>query len=196
MRLEHLVDSFENSGNKQNKKQEKRRAILMLAIFLITGATFAQFITEEAIQNYGFGIMSLAMNDDYDLLREELPKYQAFHDKCQKFMYVTYCLNPLTGYYFQYYMDSNQYKIDIWNRQIERHDSRFRETVAGEVRDVHCNGDGTAIIAIDTGSVVENIYIPFPEVITMPREGDLIQLECAKKHVRGAQRLELVRMGT
>ena len=199
MRLDSLVDAFEDSNTKnkkKNKKQERRKAIFMLAIFLITGATFAQFITEEAIQNYGFGIMSLAMNDDYDLLREELPKYQAFHNKCQKFMYITYCLNPLTGYYFQFYMESNQYKIDIWQRQIERHDSRFRETVAGEVRRVSTNGDGTAIVAIDTGAVVENIYIPFPEVITLPREGDLIQLECAKKWIRGSQHLELVRMST
>lgn len=195
MRLEHLVDSFGNNGN-QNKKQEKRKALFMLAIFLITGATFAQFITEEAIQNYGFGVMSLAMNDDYDLLREELPHYQAFHDKCQKFMYITYCLNPLTGYYFQFYMESNQYKIDIWQRQIERHDSRIREVIAGEVRRVSTNGDGTAIIAIDTGAVVENIYIPFPEVITMPQAGDLIQCECAEKYIRGSKHLELVRMGT
>ena len=197
MRLEHLIDAFGNSSkNNKNKKQEKRRAILMLAIFLITGATFAQFITEEAIQCYGFGIMSLAMNDDWDTLREELPKYQAFHDTCQKFMYITYCLNPLTGYYFHFYMVADQRKIDIWNRQIERHDSRFRETVAGEVRDTHVNGDGTGIITIDTGSVVQNIYVPFPEVITMPRAGDLIQCECAEKYIRGSKHLELVRLGT
>lgn len=197
MRLEHLVDSFGGSNtksNKKNKKHEKRRAILMLAIYLFTGASFAQFLTEEAIQNYGFGVMSLVMEDDYDLLREELPHFQAFHDKCQTFMYITYCLNPLTGYYFQFFMTSNQRKIDIWNRQIERHDSRFRETVAGEVRDAHVNGDGTGVIAIDTGPVVENVHVPFPEVITMPREGDLVQLECAKKWIRGSQHLELVRM--
>lgn len=198
MRLDSLVDAF-GDGNTKNKekdkKQQKRRAILMIAIFLFTSASFAQFLTEEAIQNYGFGVMSLVMQDDWDILREELPHFQAFHNKCQNFMYVTYCLNPLTGYYFQFFMESNQAKIDIWQRQIERHDSRFREVVAGEVRDVHCNGDGTAIVAIDTGSVVENVYIPFPEILVMPREGDLIQLECAKKYVRGAQRLELVRMG-
>ena len=189
-------DSNTKDKKKNNKKQERRRAIFMLAIYLFTSASFAQFLTEEAIQNYGFGVMSLVMEDDYDLLREELPHFQAFHDKCQTFMYITYCLNPLTGYYFQFFMESNQRKIDIWNRQIERHDSRFRETVAGEVRSVSTNGDGTSIIAIDTGSVVQNIYVPFPEILVMPREGDLIQLECAKKHVRGAQRLELVRMGT
>ena len=198
MNLTSLATAFGDSNTKdkkKNKKQQRRRAILMLAIYLFTSASFAQFLTEEAIQNYGFGVMSLVMEDDYDLLREELPYYQAFHDKCQNFMYLTYCLNPLTGYYFQFFMQSNQHKIDIWQRQIERHDSRFREIVAGEVRETHSNGDGTAIIAIDTGSVVENIYVPFPEVLVMPREGDLIQIECAKKYIRGSQRLELVRMG-
>lgn len=168
----------------------------MLAIYLFTSATFCSFILEESLQCYGFGVMSLVMNDDWDMLREELPKYQAFHDSCQKIHYIATVLNPLTGYYFQLYFDADQRKIDIWNRQIERHDSRFREVVAGEVRSVSTNGDGTSIIAIDTGSVVQNIYVPFPEILVMPREGDLIQLECAKKHVRGAQRLELVRMGT
>lgn len=199
MRLDSLVDAFGDSNTKnkkKNKKQERRRAILMLAIYIVTSASFAQFLTEEAIQNYGFGVMSLVMEDDYDLLREELPHFQAFHDKCQNFMYLTYCLNPLTGYYFQFFMESNQAKIDIWQRQIERHDSRFREVVAGEVRDAHVNGDGTGIIAIDTGSVVQNIYVPFPEVITMPRAGDLIQCECAEKYIRGSKHLELVRMGT
>lgn len=191
MRLDSLVETF---GDSNNKKQSKRKAYFMLAFFIFTSATFAQFLTEEAIQNYGFGVMSLAMRSDWDLLHEELPRYQAFHDMCQNFMYVTYCLNPLTGYYFQFFMESDQRKIDIWNRQVERHDSRFREVVAGEVRDTHINGDGTGVIAIDTGSVVQNIYVPFPEVIVMPKEGDMIQCECASKYVRGAYRLELVRM--
>ena len=194
--LANIFGDTNSQNKKKNKKQERRRAILMLAIYLVTSASFAQFVTEEAIQNYGFGVMSLAMEDDYDLLREELPHFQAFHNKCQLFMYGTYCLNPLTGYYFQFYMESNQRKIDIWQRQIERHDSRFREVVAGEVRSVSTNGDGTAIVAIDTGAVVENIYIPFPEVITLPRSGDMIQCECAEKYIRGSKHLELVRMGT
>jgi len=199
MNLTSLATAFGDSNTKdkkKNKKQQRRRAILMLAIYLFTSASFAQFLTEEAIQNYGFGVMSLVMNDDYDLLREELPHFQAFHNKCQNFMYVTYCLNPLTGYYFQFFMESNQRKIDIWEKQIERHDSRFREIVAGEVRDAHVNGDGTGVISIDTGSVVQNVYVPFPEILIMPREGDLIQIECAKKWIRGSQHLELVRMGT
>ena len=168
----------------------------MLAIYLFTSATFCSFILEEALQCYGFGIMGLAFNDDWDMLREELPKYQKFHDSCQTIHYVATVLNPLTGYYFQLYFDADQAKIDIWQRQIERHDSRFRKTVAGEVRDAHVNGDGTGIIAIDTGSVVQNIYVPFPEVITMPRAGDLIQCECAEKYIRGSKHLELVRLGT
>lgn len=194
--LANVFGDTNTKNKKKNKKQERRRAILMLAIYLFTSATFCSFILEEALQCYGFGVMSLAMNDDWDMLREELPKYQAFHDTCQKIHYIATVLNPLTGYYFQLYFDADQHKIDIWQRQIERHDSRFRETVAGEVRDVHRNGDGTAILAIDTGAVVENIYVPFPEILVMPREGDLIQLECAKKWIRGSQRLELVRMGT
>ncbi|GAH25055.1 unnamed protein product [marine sediment metagenome] len=166
----------------------------MLAIYLFTSATFCSFILEESLQCYGFGVMSLVMNDDWDMLREELPKYQAFHDTCQGIHYIATVLNPLTGYYFQLYFDADQRKIDIWNRQIERHDSRFRETVAGEVRKVSTNGDGTAIIAIDTGSVVQNVYIPFPEIITLPEPGELVQLECATKYIRGSHRLELVRM--
>ena len=197
--LSSLATAFGDSNTKdkgKNKKQQRRRAILMLAIYLFTSATFCSFILEESLQCYGFGIMSLAMNDDWDMLREELPKYQAFHDSCQKIHYIATVLNPLTGYYFQLYFDADQRKIDIWQRQIERHDSRFREVVAGEVRDTHVNGDGTGIITIDTGSVVQNIYVPFPEVITMPRKGDLIQCECAEKYIRGSKHLELVRLGT
>ena len=191
--LTHLVETFGDSKNK-NKKQSKWRAILMLFLFLFTSASFCDFILEESLQMANFGMMSVSMSKDWDMLREELPRYQAFHNSCKKIHYIACVFNPFTGFYFQKFYEADQLKIDIWNRQIERHDSRFRETVAGEVRDVHVNGDGTGVIAIDTGSVVENVYIPFPEILVMPREGDLIQLECAKKWIRGSQRLELVRM--
>ena len=195
--LESVFSSNTNTDTKVNSVKEKTRkwkSIAVAVLFIMSSASFGQFITEEAIQNYGFGVMSLVMNKDWDMLAQELPKFQAFHDSCQKFMYITYCLNPLTGYYFQFFMDSNQHKIDIWKRQVARHDSRFRIVVAGEVVDAHVNGDGTGVIIVDTGSVMEYVVVPFPEVTPMPKKGELVQLECANKYIKGTKRLELVRM--
>jgi len=195
--LESVFSSNTNTDTKVKNAKEKTRkwkSIAVTVLFIMSSASFSQFIIEEAIQNYSFGVMSIVMNKDWDMLREELPKYQAFHDSCQKFMYITYCLNPLTGYYFQFFMDSNQAKIDIWKRQVNRHDSRFRIVVAGEVVDSHVNGDGTGVIVVDTGSVREYIVVPFPEVTPLPKKGELVRLECANKYIRGTKRLELVRM--
>lgn len=193
-----LLEAF-GSDNKKDRKDKRRRkikAILMTVLFVASTASFMDFINEESIQMYNFGIMSITMNKDWDLLREELPKYQAFHDTCLKMHYVCTVLNPLTGAYFQKFYEADQHKIDIWRRQIARHDSRYRQIIAGEVRETHVNGDGTAVIAIDTGSVVEYIHVPFPEAITMPREHELVRCECAEKYVRGSYRLELVRLLT
>ena len=191
-----LLEAFGSDSKKDRKDERKRKikAILMTVLFVASTASFCDFLNEEAVQMYNFGIMSLVMNKDWDMLREEIPKYQAFHDTCLKMHYVCTVLNPLTGAYFQKFYEADQHKIDIWKRQVNRHDSRFRILVTGEVVDSHVNGDGTGVIIVDTGSVMEYVVVPFPEVTPMPKKGELVQLECANKYIRGTKRLELVRM--
>jgi len=194
--ISSLVEAFGSDSKKDQKNERKRKikAILMVVLFVMSTASFLDFIEEEALQMYNFGIMSIVMNKDWDMLREELPKYQAFHDTCLKMHYVCTGLNPFTGFYFQKFYEADQHKIDIWKRQVNRHDSRFRIVVSGEVVDSHVNGDGTGVIIVDTGSVREYIVVPFPEVTPMPKKGELVRLECAHKYIRGTKRLELVRM--
>ncbi|MCD6124489.1 hypothetical protein J7J62_04890 [bacterium] len=192
--ISSLVEAFGSDSKKDQKDERKRKikAILTVVLFVMSTASFLDFVEEEAVQMYNFGIMSITMNRDWDMLRTELPKYQAFHDTCLKMHYVCTVLNPLTGFYFQKFYEADQAKIDIWKRQVNRHDSRFRIVVAGEVVDAHVNGDGTGVIIVDTGSVREYIVVPFPEVTPMPKKGELVQLECAEKYIRGTKRLELV----
>jgi len=194
--ISSLVEAFGSDSKKEQKDERKRKikAILMAVLFVMSTASFMDFINEEAVQMYNFGIMSIVMNKDWDMLREQLPKYQAFHDTCLKMHYVCTVLNPLTGFYFQKFYEADQYKIDVWTRLVNRHDSRFRIVVSGEVVDAHVNGDGTGVIVVDTGSVREYIVVPFPEVTPLPKKGELVQLECANKYIRGTKRLELVRM--
>jgi len=194
--INSLLEAFGSDSKKDGKNERRRKikAILMAVLFVASTASFCDFLNEEAVQMYNFGIMSIVMNKDWDLLREELPKYQAFHDTCLKMHYVCTVLNPLTGTYFQKFYEADQYKIDVWTRLINRHDSRFRIVVAGEVVDSHVNGDGTGVIIVDTGSIREYIVVPFPEVTPLPKKGELVRLECANKYIRGTKRLELVRM--
>jgi len=194
--ISSLVEAFGSDSKKDRKDDRKRKikAILMTVLFVASTASFSDFLIEEAVQMYNFGIMSIVMNKDWDMLREELPKYQAFHDTCLKMHYVCTALNPFTGFYFQKFYEADQYKIDVWTRLVNRHDSRFRVVVAGEVVDSHVNGDGTGVIVVDTGSVREYIVVPFPEVTPMPKKGELVRLECAHKYIRGTKRLELVKM--
>ncbi len=194
--INSLLEAFGSDSKKDGKNERRRKikAILITVLFVMSTASFQDFILEEAVQMYNFGIMSPVMNKDWDMVREELPKYQAFHDICLKLHYVCTVLNPFTGMFFQKFYEADQYKIDIWKRQVARHDSRFRIVVAGEVVESHVNGDGTGIIVIDTGSVVEYVVVPFPEVTPLPKKGELVQLECANKYIRGTKRLELVRM--
>jgi len=191
-----LLEAFGSDSKKDGKNEQRRKikAILVIVLFVASTASFSDFLIEEAVQMYNFGIMSIVMNKDWDMLREELPKYQAFHDTCLKMHYVCTVLNPFTGFYFQKFYEADQYKIDVWTRLVNRHDSRFRIVVAGEVVDSHVNGDGTGIIVIDTGSIREYIVVPFPEVTPLPKKGELVRLECAHKYIRGTKRLELVRM--
>jgi len=194
--ISSLVETFGSDSKKDRKDERKRKikAILMAVLFVASTASFLDFIGEESVQMYNFGIMSIVMNKDWDMLREELPKYQAFHDTCLKMHYICTVFNPITGFYFQKFYEADQYKIDVWTRLVNRHDSRFRIVVAGEVVDSHVNGDGTGVIVVDTGSVREYIVVPFPEVTPLPKKGELVQLECANKYIRGTKRLELVRM--
>ena len=194
--ISSLVEAFGSDSKKEQKDERKRKikAILMAVLFVMSTASFMDFINEEAVQMYNFGIMSIVMNKDWDMLREELPKYQAFHDTCLKMHYVCTVLNPFTGFYFQKFYEADQYKIDVWTRLVNRHDSRFRIVVSGEVVDSHVNGDGTGVIVVDTGSVREYIVVPFPEVTPLPKKGELVRLECANKYIRGTKRLELVKM--
>ncbi|MCW3140681.1 MAG: hypothetical protein N2V72_00655 [Methanophagales archaeon] len=192
--ISSLVEAFGSDSKKDGKYERRRKikAILITVLFVMSTASFQDFVLEEAVQMYNFGIMSIVMNKDWDMLREELPKYQAFHDTCLKLHYVCTVLNPFTGIFFQNFYEADQYKIDVWTRLVNRHDSRFRIVVAGEVVDAHVNGDGTGVIIVDTGSVREYIVVPFPEVTPMPKKGELVQLECAEKYIRGTKRLELV----
>ena len=194
--ISSLVEAFGSDSKKDRKDDRKRKikAILMTVLFVASTASFCDFLNEEAVQMYNFGIMSIVMNKDWDMLREELPKYQAFHDTCLKMHYICTVFNPITGFYFQKFYEADQYKIDVWTRLVNRHDSRFRIVVAGEVVDAHVNGDGTGVIVVDTGSIREYIVVPFPEVTPLPKKGELVRLECANKYIRGTKRLELVKM--
>ena len=196
--IAHLESVFSsNTNTKTNSAKEKTRkwkSIAIAVLFIMSSASFADFVLEESLQMANFGIMSVTMNRDWDMLREEIPKYQAFHDSCHRIHIIATVLNPLTGFYFEKFYEADQYKINVWTRLVNRHDSRFRILVTGEVVDSHVNGDGTGVIVVDTGSVREYIVVPFPEITPMPKKGELVQLECANKYIRGTKRLELVRM--
>ena len=196
--IAHLESVFSSNANtRTNNAQEKTRkwkSIAVAVLFIMSSASFTDFVLEESLQMANFGIMSVTMNRDWDMLRQEIPKYQAFHDSCHRIHIIATVLNPLTGFYFEKFYEADQYKIDVWTRLVNRHDSRFRIVVAGEVVDSHVNGDGTGVIIVDTGSVREYIVVPFPEITPMPKKGELVELECANKYIRGTKRLELVRM--
>ena len=198
--IAHLESVFSSNTNTDTKvksakeKTQKWKSIVLIVLFIMSSASFADFVLEESLQMANFGIMSVTMNKDWDMLREEIPKYQAFHDSCHRIHIIATALNPLTGFYFEKFYEADQYKIDVWTRLVNRHDSRFRIVVAGEVVDSHVNGDGTGVIIVDTGSVREYIVVPFPEITPLPKKGELVQLECANKYIRGTKRLELVRM--
>ena len=196
--IAHLESVFSSNANtRTNNAQEKTRkwkSIAVAVLFIMSSASFCDFLLEESLQMANFGIMSVTMNRDWDMLRQEIPKYQAFHDSCHRIHIIATVLNPLTGFYFEKFYEADQYKIDIWKRQVARHDSRFRILVTGEVVDAHVNGDGTGVIIVDTGDVREYVVVPFPEVTPMPKKGELVQLECANKYIRGTKRLQLVRM--
>ena len=196
--IAHLESVFSsNTNTKTNSAKEKIRkwkSIAVAVLFIMSSASFADFVLEESLQMANFGIMSVTMNRDWDMLREEIPKYQAFHDSCHRIHLIATVLNPLTGLYFEKFYEADQYKIDVWTRLVNRHDSRFRILVTGEVVESHVNGDGTGVIVVDTGSVREYIVVPFPEITPLPKKGELVQLECANKYIRGTKRLELVRM--
>jgi len=196
--IAHLESVFSsNTNTKTNSAKEKIRkwkSIAVAVLFIMSSASFTDFVLEESLQMANFGIMSVTMNRDWDMLREEIPKYQAFHDSCHRIHLIATVLNPLTGLYFEKFYEADQYKIDVWTRLVNRHDSRFRILVTGEVVESHVNGDGTGVIVVDTGSVREYIVVPFPEITPLPKKGELVQLECANKYIRGTKRLELVRM--
>jgi len=195
--LESVFSSNTNTDTKVNSAQEKTRkwkSIAVAVLFIMSSASFTDFVLEESLQMANFGIMSVTMNRDWDMLRQEIPKYQAFHDSCHRIHIIATVLNPLTGFYFEKFYEADQYKINVWTRLVNRHDSRFRILVTGEVVESHVNGDGTGVIVVDTGSVVEYVVVPFPEVTPLPKKGELVELECANKYIKGTKRLELVRM--
>lgn len=182
MRLDQVL----TKGTKE--KNWKRKATIAIVIYLVLQASFCQFILEESLQNFNFGIMSLSMNDDWDLLREELPNYQNFHDKAQIVMYISYFLNPLTGYYFQMYMYADQQKIDIWQKQVVRHGQNSHIIVEGTVKKIAYISDGTAVIALDG---TNQLLIKYPEVFVMPREGEHVKLTCVESDYRGNKGYEV-----
>lgn len=105
---------------------KKYRKLITIILAIAGTAAFGQFIIEESIQNYGFGVSMLIMNKLY---RNSLDKayytqnavnqYQLFHDSCQGIMYVLYIGNPLTAIWFQQYMRSDQAKLNYYTKLIK-----------------------------------------------------------------------------
>lgn len=95
---------------------------LRVIIIILSTATFGQFIIEEAIQNYGFGVGSMFFAKTYQGNMKEsiasLDKYEQFHNACQGIMYGLYLGNPLTAIWFQKFMESNRAKIAEWRKVL------------------------------------------------------------------------------
>jgi len=107
-------------------KKIKFRKLITIILAIATTSAFGQFIIEESIQNYGFGVSMLIMNKMY---RNSLDKayytqnavnqYQTFHNTCQSIMYVLYIGNPITAIWFQQYMRSDQAKLDYYTKLVK-----------------------------------------------------------------------------
>lgn len=100
----------------------KRTKLLWIIISIASTATFGQFIIEESIQNYGFGLSTLMMSKQYyrdpKAALASIETYTKFHNACQKIMYGLYIGNPLTAIWFQRFMVSNLEKIKLWKETV------------------------------------------------------------------------------
>lgn len=127
--------SYDMLSHIQPKPKKKRSLLLKLNILklryrlvlwiigLTMGtSTFGQFIIEEALQNYGFGVGSFLFASTYKAAPQEaltaLNHYRKFHKTCQTIMYLLYVGNPISAIWFQLFMSSNCKKIDYWQRIV------------------------------------------------------------------------------
>lgn len=95
---------------------------IRIILIVLSTATFGQFIIEEAIQNYGFGVGSMFFAKTYQSNMREavasLDRYEQFHNGCQGIMYALYLGNPVTAVWFQKFMESNKAKITEWRKVL------------------------------------------------------------------------------
>ncbi len=105
---------------------KKYKKIITIVLAIAGTAAFGQFIIEESIQNYGFGVSMLIMNklyrnslDKAHYTQNAVNQYQGFHNACQRIMYLLYIGNPLTAIWFQAYMVSDQAKLSYYTKLVK-----------------------------------------------------------------------------
>lgn len=95
----------------------KRFCKIFLIVF--TTCAFGQFIIEEALQNYGFGVYVLISNKMWEDASAGVYCYQRFHNSCDKIMKVLAVGNPISAIWFAKFMEADQKKLTIWKNLIE-----------------------------------------------------------------------------
>lgn len=108
------------------KHSRKRKRLFLIGFAIISSATFGQFIIEEALQNFGFGVMTLMMNkvhtrniDKAHYVLRQIEHYETFHNATQGIMYILYIGNPISAIWFQQFMVSNREKIRYWKYTVK-----------------------------------------------------------------------------
>ena len=109
------------------------RSIITLVTLIMGTSTFGQFIIEEALQNYGFGVGSFLFGNTYKSAPEEsllaLKEYTIFHNSCQKVMNLLYLGNPISAIWFQLFMQSNLKKIKHWTNIATKYYSEKKDSL-------------------------------------------------------------------
>ena len=94
----------------------KRFCRFFLIVF--TTCAFGQFILEEALQNYGFGVYILISNDMWAEAQDGVYSYQQFHNSCDSIMKVLAVGNPISAVWFDKFMQADKKKIAVWKNLI------------------------------------------------------------------------------
>lgn len=92
--------------------------ILKIALVITTTCAFGQFIIEESLQCYGFGVFVLVSNALWSEAEEAVLDYEAFYIRCLRLMQWLSTGSPITSIWFNKYMEAEGSKIHYFKKVI------------------------------------------------------------------------------
>lgn len=101
-----------------NPHIQKWRTTAKILLIIFTTCAFGQFIIEEALQNYGFGIYILISNNMWYEAEEAILDYEYFYVRCLRIMKCLSIGNPITAIWFSKYMEADAHKQHYWKITI------------------------------------------------------------------------------